>query len=232
MLLYILLQYLPNGITWYEFTKDIVIPFLGVVTTIVVGAIIAYLLKNKEEKAKIKTLLIDHYMLYLNHKLAFFEKELNSFTYRVFSDLLKNYASYFTSHANDGLVKQKIIELRNKFEEKMDLIKDEDSNWTPFTFRFGFLLGKKRYIKKVQQHENNIIKNYLSDTARDNFFLELKKKITLNQEIVDNINSYDFDKVDHALDKVISIIAHSYSDFQFKLFNPFETQIANLVSSY
>lgn len=85
----------PKNIGWYDITKDIIIPLLSVVTTIVVGTIIAYLLKNKEEKAKIKSLLIDNYMLYLNKKVQFFDHELTSFKYQVFKDIIINYKWLF-----------------------------------------------------------------------------------------------------------------------------------------
>lgn len=85
---------------------------MGVITTIVVGIIIAYLLKNKEEKAKIKTLLIDNYMLYLDKKMQFFEYELTSIKYQILKDMFINYGSYFERHANDHFATEKLGKLQ------------------------------------------------------------------------------------------------------------------------
>lgn len=74
---------MKEPVTWYGITKDVVIPLLSLLTTIILGTIIAVLLKRKEEKAKIKTLLIDNYMLYLNVKVKFFEYEMDTFIYEI-----------------------------------------------------------------------------------------------------------------------------------------------------
>ena len=137
-------------ITFYDIAKDVIIPLLGLVTTIVVGTIIAYLLKNKEAKAKVKPLLIDTYMVYLNKKSRFFEHELTVFKYQIFKDIVINFQDYFQPHANDPLVKEKIIKLRDKFKTQLDQSSDDDTNWSPFTYKFAFLLSKRRYSKHVQ----------------------------------------------------------------------------------
>lgn len=223
---------IPKDITWYDITKDLIIPFLGVTTTIVVGIIIAYLLKNKEEKAKIKALLIDTYMLYLDKKMQFFENELTSFKYQIFKDIFINYESYFERHANDHIAKQKVARLRDTFKEKLDSSNQNNANWSPFTYRFAFLLGKKNYDKHVQSLEDSVVQNYISDKARSEFLAQLKIKITANKEVADKMNSSNINKMVDALDEIEYFISIAYSDYQFRIFNPFDTRIANLIDKY
>jgi hypothetical protein len=222
----------PKDITWYDITKDLVIPLLGVLTTIGVGTIIAYLLKNKEEKAKIKTLLIDNYMLYLNKKVAFFDNELTSFKYQILKDIFISYDSYFKSHANDHLAKEKVSKLRDKLKEKLEQKNQGDTNWSPFTYRFTFLLGKKKYFKHVQPLENAVLKDYISDKARSGFLANLKTQIMSDDVIVEEMNSSNTNKIVDALDRIEFMIAESYTQFQFKIFNPFDTKLADLIDEY
>lgn len=223
---------IPKDLTWYDITKDIVIPFLGVITTIVVGTIIAYLLKNKEEKAKIKTLLIDNYMLYLDKKMQFFEHELMSFKYQIFKDIFINYEKYFEHHANDHLAKEKVAKFRDTLKEQLNNTNQNDTNWSPFTYRFAFLLGKKNYDKHVQSLEDSVVQNYISDKARSEFLELLKTKITNSKEVVDKMNSLNTNKIVDALDDIEYLISTTYTEYQFRIFNPFDTKIANLIDKY
>ncbi|SEL42118.1 hypothetical protein SAMN04488505_102232 [Chitinophaga rupis] len=222
----------PKDITWYEITKDLIIPFLGVITTIVIGTIIAYLLKSKEEKAKIKTLLIDNYMLYLDKKMQFFEYELTSFKYQIFKDIFINYEKYFEQQVNNHFAKEKVAKLRDTFKAKLDSTIQNDTNWSPFTYRFAFLLGKKNYDKHVQSLEDSVVQNYIREKARSEFLEQLKTKIAGNKEVVDKMNSLNTNKIVDALDDIEYLISITYNDYQFRIFNPFDTRIANLIDKY
>ncbi len=226
------MPYTTTDITWYEITKDIIIPLLGVITTIVVGIIIAYLLKNKEEKAKIKTLLIDNYMLYLDKKMQFFEYEITSIKYQILKDMFINYGSYFERHANDHFATEKVGKLRDSLKLKLDNINQNDTNWSPFTYRFAFLLGKKNYDKHVQFLEDIVFKNYFSDKARNQFLEQLKTKIISNKEISDKMNALNTNKIVDGLDDIEYLITTTYNNYQFEIFNPFDTRIANLIDKY
>lgn len=130
------------------------------------------------------------------------------------------------------MVKDKVVKLRDEFREKLDQTNQDDTNWSPFTYRFAFLLGKKRYFKKVLPLENIIVKNYLSDKGRTDFLQDLKTKIIKNQTIVDSMNSSNTNKIVEALDKIELLIATNYNDFQFRIFNAFDRKIADLIDSY
>ncbi len=221
-----------TDLTLYDITKDIIIPLLGVITTIVLGTIIAYLLKSKEEKAKIKTLLIDNYMLYLDIKMHFFEHELTSFKYKIFKDMFINYENYFKPHANDHFAKEKVAKLRDTLKEKLETTAQNDTNWSPFTYRFAFLLGKRNYVKHIQSLEDNVFKNYINDKARIEFLGQLRTTIISNKVILAKMNSSNTNEIVDGLDDIEYLISQSYNDFQFKIFNPFDTKIANLIDKY
>lgn len=219
-------------IGWYEISKDIVIPLLGVVSTIVIGVVIAILLKRKEEKAKVKSLLIDNYMLYLNKKVNFFSRELDSFTYRVYKDIYINYNDFFEPHANSHFLKEKISTRRDDLKAKLNQNDKEASNWSPFTFRFAFLLGKKQYMKEAQRLEDNIVNNYLGDKPRNEFVDKIKKLIKEDAEIAEGVNSSNLNKMEDSLDRLEHLIAATYNDFQYKIFVPYDNKIADLIDQY
>lgn len=219
-------------IGWYEISKDIIIPLMGVVSTIVIGVIIAVLLKRKEEKAKVKSLLIDNYMLYLNKKVNFFSHELDSFTYQVYKDIYINYADFFEQHANSHTSKEKICKRRDDLKAKLRDADQEAANWSPFTFKFAFLLGKKRYMKSAQSLENNIVNNYIADKPRKEFISKLKTLIKEDLEIAEGINSSNTHKMENSLDRVDHLIANAYNDFQLKIFMPYDNRIADLIDAY
>ena len=222
----------PQHIGWYEILKDIIIPLLGVVSTIVIGVVIAVLLKRKEEKAKVKSLLIDNYMLYLNKKVNFFSHELDSFTYRVYKDIYINYSDFFEPHANSHLSKEKISKRRDDLKAKLKDNDQEVSNWSPFTFRFAFLLGKKQYMKEAQRLEDDIVNNYMADKPRKEFVDNLKRLIKDDIEIVEGVNSSNAHKMENSLDRLEHLIATKYNDFQYKIFVPYDNKIADLIDQY
>ena len=219
-------------IGWYQISKDIIIPLLGVLTTIVIGVIIAVLLKQKEEKAKIKSLLIDNYMLYLNKKASFFEQELNSFTYQIYKDIYNNYSDFFEPHANSHFKKEKISNRRDDLKTKLNVTDNEASNWSSFTFRFAFLLGKKKYTKEAQKYEDDIVNNYIADKPRRQFIEKTKKLIKDDNEIAEGLNSSNEHKMEDTLDRLEHLVANAYSDFQLKIFIPYDNKIADLIDKY
>lgn len=220
------------AVTWYEITKDIIIPLLGVITTIILGTIIAVLLKRKEEKAKIKTLLIDNYMLYLNVIIKFIELESNSFCYQILKDMYIDYTQYFLDHANSHFAKEEIKKRRDKFQGILGKSRQEDGNWSIYTYKFCFLLGTKTYHKEVQQLEDKIVSHILNNEARDKFKNNLKTKIKQSEAIVNKMNSSNVNEIIDGLDKVETLIFISFNEFQRMHFEPYSNKIANLIDRY
>lgn len=73
------MELVPEETTLYDITRDLVLPFLGIIATVVLGSVIANVLRQKDEKAKIKNLLIDHYMEHLKKARVFFRSGAVSF---------------------------------------------------------------------------------------------------------------------------------------------------------
>lgn len=127
----------------YTMTKDIIIPFLGILSTVIIGVFITLALKNREEKSKIKQLLIDHYMSFLSVYSKNLQEESINLKLEIFNDIIINSDLYFKGNANH----QHPFKL---IKEKYDLLKNKESNdgnhWSFYTFRFTFLLGKKSIL--------------------------------------------------------------------------------------
>jgi hypothetical protein len=219
-------------ITLYQFTKDILIPFLGVLSTIVIGIVIAFLLKSKEERAKIKALLIDNYMSYLEKLVQFHGCENKTFRYQTCKELLLNYERYFNRPTDGQLGRTQLGRYQDRLKEELDNLKQEDANWSPYTYKFAFLLGKKRYFKYLLPLENKIEKEYLNDKVRIDFVRQLIDKILNDRNFKENMISNDADKINDALDNTEVLVARSHNDFQFKYFNPFNTKLAELINTY
>src|SRR5690606_33566128 len=134
-----------NPIGWYEITKDLIIPLLGVISTLVIGIIIALIIKDKERKAKIKDILIDHYMDYLTVRTANVEYEINATIKEILLEIKLESDTYFNNNANWHLPIQIIKKRLDELEEKLRHVESVNTNWSIYTYRFAFLLGKKNY---------------------------------------------------------------------------------------
>jgi hypothetical protein len=164
-------------------------------------------------------------MLYLNKKMQFFDYELTSFKYQILKDIFINYQYYFQRHASSPLATEHVGMLRDKLKEKLDATNPDDTNWSPFTYKFSFLLGKKKYFRNVLPLENDIVNNYLSDKAREDFLKRIKVKIVSDHTLLDGMGSSNTSKIVDALDKIELMIANIYTEFQYNIFNPFDTRV-------
>lgn len=75
-----------ENIGWFEIFKDIVIPSLSIAATVTIGIVIAIALKKREEKSKIKQLLIDNYMDYLTARTKNVMYETEAMIYEVLNE--------------------------------------------------------------------------------------------------------------------------------------------------
>ncbi len=80
------MNYVTSSINTYNVIKEIIIPGLSVLSTMTIGIFIAIVLKRREENSKIKSLLIDSYLEYLNRRTKFVEFE----TYLYILHILKH----------------------------------------------------------------------------------------------------------------------------------------------
>lgn len=223
---------LNSGIVgWYEISKDIIITFLGIISTLVIGIIIANLLRSKEEKSKIKGLLIDHYMNYLVARNKNIIIEIDFSTYEVLNVIVADYKSYLNNQhwpVSHDLILAKAAEYKVKAEKGQN----EISEWALYTYRFSFLLGEKKYLKHTQLLENNIRDNMLQENSRGNFNITLLEKIKNDKEILKALNSssvYDIKLGIHAIEE---FVMNQYNVYQYKFFNPYNKKVADLINGY
>ncbi|RZL34839.1 MAG: hypothetical protein EOP00_30895 [Pedobacter sp.] len=218
-------------ITWYEITKDIIIPFLGVISTIIIGVLIASVFRKRDEKIKTKQILIDTYMEYLNARSKNVAYEILVRTYEIYNDMQMNYGKYFNEHANTHHAKKLINEAIDDHITKIDSF-DTNINWSFYTYKFSFLLGGKTYKKELQELETRIMNEFYSQKSITDFLIEAKKDIVGNPMIVENMNALDLTKINYALDMIESHISFKYNNFQFRLFNTYDKKLADLVNEY
>ncbi len=213
----------------YEIWKDIVLPAANLAATVGIGVFIAVILKNKEHKAKKKELLIDSYMDYLGVWTKNYGEDMNSSTYQILKELKLSYALYFSTHPAqnlfNSLIEVRIAKLKKQIDEKHGT-----DHWSPFTYKFAFLLGKKVYDKHLQKLEDKIAHNYTSSTGINNVKLDVLSEISIDPIILEDINSTDASKIENALDQVEHKSVLHFNNFLSGLFNSYNTTLANLIN--
>lgn len=216
-------------IGWFEITKDIIIPFLSIAATITIGIIIAIALKKREEKSKIKQLLIDNYMDYLTARTKDVMYETEAICYEVLNEILINRGEYLKSsnwHISFDIIQKKAEESKAKAQE----FENNESNWSYFTYRFTFLIGEKKYFKEALPLEKIIAKNMLERDSRKKFKTGIINQVKQSEEILTNLNTPDKFKIELGIHQIIETIVYDYNDYQFKNFNPYNVKIAKLIS--
>jgi len=226
------MQEIAPDVGIYEIIKDIIIPLLGVLSTIVIGVYIAIILKRKEEKTKVKSLLIDKYMEYLSKKNGFGENGLDTLKHKIFEHIYYNYSDHFGVNSNRHIPMELILQRRNNLKIKLQNLDQESINWSPLTFQFAFLLGKKRYMKDAQSFEDNIEKKIISEIPQEKLFEKLKDLIRNDKEVSKGINSLNTYEIENSLDKIEYLISVNYDNFQLSAFKPYENKIADLIDKY
>lgn len=219
-------------IGWYEIAKDIIIPSISIFATIVLGTIIAGLLRRKEEKAQIKSLLIDNYMQYLTKRANFVQHESLQIANRLLGQIYHNFSEYFERHANAHFQLQRIKKRIEKLEGQISEMKDEDYNWSVYTYKFAFLLTKKRYNKEAQGLEDKLISDYFGDQSHKALLSDIKTQIKSKTDIVDAMAGLSDDRIDKALTDIEAIVAKSYASYQRQIFQSYDNRIADLIDKF
>ncbi len=221
-----------NPITWYEITKDIIIPILSILATLIIGIIIALILKRREEKGKSKQLLIDTYMDYINRRINKYSYDCVAITYDMYIDIFINYADYFEDHANSHLATNLVKRRRENYLKKVEEYNYTDINWSFYSIKFSLLLGREKYNKEAKELERNINQEINSEQSQMNFLLKLKKEIKENERICENMNASNTNKVEYGLDMIEAYITKKYNNYQLDLFKPYDDKVADLINEY
>jgi len=151
----------------YDFIKEIGIPALDLLATIVIGIFIAIFIHRKSAKGKLKELLIDTYIEYLHVFKNFIELETDILISKCCIELthvLEKDESF--SKNSKKIFSDKLREVSTILSEKHPSNKrNEEANFSFYTYKFAFLLTKKRYFKLLKPLEDNYLKNYLLNTS-------------------------------------------------------------------
>jgi len=213
----------------YEIFKDIVIPSISITVTIVIGVIIAIIIINKEEKAKKKELLIDSYMEYLSVWTKNFAEDSLMMTFQIYKKISLNYGDFFKEHSNTHIMLERIeIRLKKHKTRTDETIGTE--HWSPFTYKFAFLLGKDTYDKNLQALEDKIVLYYSSGESINGLENQILNKIQKSKEVTENLFETNIKNNDHALDLIDKIIVDEFNTFLSGLFVNYNNKLANLIN--
>lgn len=221
-----------KAITWFEITKDIILPTMTLIATVTLGTIIAILLKKREEKTKNKSLLIDNYMEFLNCRTNDVMHRIYLSIVETLKEIKSNYETYAEKHSNVHITLDRINYHIKTYDLVLDDLNKKETNWTPFTFKFCFLLGTKTYAKEAQSLENVIINNYSNNNTRKEYSKKLRDKIKNNNTISNLLGKTNQTDIDNAVLEIVEMISEDFSSYQRKLFHPYENKIADLIDSY
>jgi len=222
----------PKEITWFEITKDIVIPSIALLATVILGTIIAILLKKREEKSKNKSLLIDNYMEFLNCRTNDVMNIIYFSIVETLKDIKINPDAYFKIHSNLHNTLDRISHHIKENEAVLERFSKKDSNWSPFTYKFCFLLGTKKYFKEAQSLENVITNYYISNESRKEYSRKLRDQIQNNTTISNLLGKSNQIEIDNGVKEIVELVSQDFSNYQRKLFQPYTNKIADLIDSY
>ncbi|KGK29465.1 hypothetical protein [Cellulophaga sp. E6(2014)] len=221
-----------NPITWYEITKDIIIPILSIVATLIIGIIIALIFKRREEKGKSKQLLVETYMDYINRRINKYSYDCVVIIYDLYIDLFNNYSDYFKDHANSHLATELVKKRREKYHKKIEEYNYTDINWIFYPIKFSLLIGREKYNKEAKELERKINQEINSEQSQMNFLLQLKNEIKENEMICENMDTSNTNKIEYGLDMIEAHITKRYNRYQSSLFQPYDDKVADLISEY
>ena len=213
---------------WFILTKDILIPGLTLLSTILLGTIIAFILKNREENHKRKSLLIDTYMNYLDARIKHSESHLIHLFINILNDFLIDQSKFIITDANWHLKIPVIKERLLKEENNLYLSED---NWSFYTYKFCFLLGLKKYRKHLQMLEDDIAENLLDTVKNKIYYDNLVKLIFEDKIITEGLCSSNQNIVKISLDNIKLKIAENYVTYQKKYFQPYDNKVADLINN-
>lgn len=175
--------------------KEIIYPILDLIIKITIGIIIAIYLHRRTNRDKIKELLINTYMEYLNKLESFSYLQINNYMINFYKKL-KNWANKYLS--DKKVLSQFIKELDNILQKEQSKYSDdyfqEKANFTPYTYKFCFLIGKKYYFKKILPSEKEMSK-FLLDNNRSNQIAEEVIKNEVIQKYLSQIDQANMDEI-------------------------------------
>lgn len=223
---------MAEKIGWFEIVKDIVIPFLGIISTLIIGIVIANILRKKEERTKKKEMLIDSYMQYLEARNISIDFEISYVRYEVLNNIIIDSNIFFKGNANSHIAYKIIRGRLDELKEEVKSLQSKSNEWSLYTFKFSFLLNKKKYLENVKVFEDRILKNLLSEDSLKTLITNLTNAIKLDQGLLEQLNSLNTYKIELAIHKIENIVSRQTNERQRKYFEPYNQKIEDLINEY
>ena len=205
-------------------------PIADLLIKIIIGIIVVIYLHRRTYRDKIKEKLIDSYIEYLDKYKNFTKYELYLDRKIFYIKLLEIIKANITDKSTQEAALQKInIELQNINTDYDDNWYETKADFTPYTYKFCFLIGARYYFKHIQPLENELT-NYLLDNSRHERTIN---KIISKIECAKEITNLSISNID----EIISSIKESYSKEiitihqkeNMKHFNKYSNKIADKI---
>jgi hypothetical protein len=201
---------------------DIIIPVANILVTILIGGFLFYYINRRENKDKIKELLIDTFMEYLTEYISFQNYLYEIYLKRTITKLLQMEAFHINQVTKDALLAEAEKIQKNNIT---DWAKDHQT-YAPLFMKLLLLMGIKKSEKKIEE-------KLLKYKPLESIFATDEETMRKNvQAIIDkipnNFKSTENDDVNQCeeIKKLISQnIYLQVIDYQMKLINIFLKEI-------
>lgn len=188
-----------------EVINRIILPFLQVIATLVVGWFVVMALANRSYRNKTKDALIKEYFNLLDN----YEKFNKAVTAFLSSYINKVVIDTLPEDTKGLLVKAKILEDDAKMlKEQEEVGAIHIAELGDILARIKFLLGEKKHNKKLNKVYINLTDIVFEHTKEDELIEDFKSEIS-PEEVLELLKVEDLDIVQH---KVFMWLTRKYSD--------------------
>jgi hypothetical protein len=222
-----------TSMEWFEITTKVIIPLLGIISTTTIGIVIAIMLKRREERGRIKNLLIDNYLSFASSMKSYYAYAPLICAYRIFKDITLNYASYLDPGRANGVQMDLLNRKKDELNAKREEMESDVFNWGLYTMKFGFLLGVRNLEKKLDQAGGSRLDADFDEASRTDFINHVKPLIRNNVQILDHMNSGDLIRIQQGIEFISDLVTKEYyNKFKFENLYRFNKVISEMIEKY
>lgn len=188
---------------------DIIFPAANLFVIIFIGGYLAFLLNRKSNKDKIKEILIDTFMEFTQKSKNYIIVDSANLLCRIYI-VLRDTVRYSDNNLSpEALFKKRFQDLIDDLTKEYKIEVFDDSTYFKFYFhKFCFLLGEKRYNKKIRPVQEKVLR---LDSDRNKVTERIIKTVTLNEETVNIMDNHLYSFNDEEWNQFLSDLNHHFS---------------------